>query len=854
MEEVSSILPFLLVGGFSQTEIVAYLKAKQEAAREVIVELTQEEDEKVSVNVKKAATAEQTMSASIAEDSSSEESDLTNLSSAQNNVVIPQVSNEILAMVNIKLPKMSDIARYEAMTLSRDKSQALEIEKMHEVLENIANPSSVARASEREHYEKLREKLLEENKKDNITARIILAAANGMLASSANITPSQTKAVLSQIANPSLVTSSSDKERFSNLHDQLTKASQQGNPLATTLLSVKETVSEAEIERLNRQLNEEKTKGETFAASILSNIVPPFSLPTTNRVQTVNKEDYEAVKQMWKENYKNLEVPPDLASNRSEWINNDISKTEDITNKLSSTDQDEVSKGMEEVSSILPFLLVGGFSQTEIVAYLKAKQEAARETLAVIAREDEDKVLVGGSKGAEVQRSVGAVMDGDGSDTYSSSFQENNTTQVQGSSQILKIANLQIPKLIDIVQYEVRNLTKDKTESERMEKIHSVLEKIANPGSSPVKLEREQYEKLRARLAEESVGGNFTADAILSAVWQLTEITGEINASLTQIKTVLQLIANPSTVPSDDDRTYYTRLHEYLEKEAGERNNELAQKILSVNETTKTSDIQSIKEELATAKQEGNPVLPQLTTAVNDFARLKKLRAVLSQIISPSTHLAPPDRVSFTKLHDSLNSASKNGNKLAASLLSVNEETSDSVLKQIGQDLTEAGQKGEPVAASILSQVSGNLSLSTTNRLQQVTPEEYQQTKQLWEKAYKQYFVPSGFTEDIKGRTEWINQDVSDIEETINLLESTDAEKKNNGIKKVSSILPFLLLGGFSLNETISYLKTKDEAAKNVLTEIEQEENKSVELPVKKDEKLNIKARSEEVQEEEKKK
>ena len=448
MEEVSSILPFLLVGGFSQTEIIAYLKAKQDAAKEVTAELSQEEEDKVSVSVKKTATTQQAMSASLPQDSGDEESDLTNLSSRATSVVNSQVSNEILQLVNLKLPNMRDIAKYETMALSKDKSKVSEIEKVHEVLQNIANPTGITNASDREHYEKLKEKIVEASQQGNITAEIILAAASGATPASATPTSTQTKTVLSQIANPSLAASQLDKERFTALHDQLTKASQQGNSLAASLLTVKESATKEEVEKLNSQLGEAKVKGESFATSILSTIAPPVSLPSTNRIQTVSQDDYQAVKDMWKENYQNLEIPQGLAATRSEWINNDITKIDSIITQLSSTDKEQVTKGMEEVSSILPFLLVGGFSQTEIIAYLKAKQDAAKEIIAVISQEEDTKVTVE-KKQINIKQTMAAdIPQVTGEEDISSGGPTKNIVVPQVSEKMLTMANLQLPKLI----------------------------------------------------------------------------------------------------------------------------------------------------------------------------------------------------------------------------------------------------------------------------------------------------------------------------------------------------------------------------------------------------------------------
>ncbi len=47
------------------------------------------------------------------------------------------------------------------------------------------------------------------------------------------------------------------------------------------------------------------------------------------------------------------------------------------------------------VANILPFLLLGGFSKTEVISYLKAKLEAAKSVMtSVDAKKEEDDTLV----------------------------------------------------------------------------------------------------------------------------------------------------------------------------------------------------------------------------------------------------------------------------------------------------------------------------------------------------------------------------------------------------------------------------------------------------------------------------
>jgi len=65
-------------------------------------------------------------------------------------------------------------------------------------------------------------------------------------------------------------------------------------------------------------------------------------------------------------------------------------------------------------------------------------------------------------------------------------------------------------------------------------------------------------------------------------------------------------------------------------------------------------------------------------------------------------------------------------------------------------------------------------------------------------------------------REEWIGKESKDISDTINLLSSPDDKQGKLGMEKVGDILPFLLLGGFSKDEIIGYLKAKLEAGKEV--------------------------------------
>ncbi len=176
---------------------------------------------------------------------------------------------------------------------------------------------------------------------------------------------------LKNIENPMSVSQPLERQKYVEARTKLQQASKLGNPVASSILS---------------------------AASVSAQSVKTTTFPVVNRVQSVNIEDYEAVKKLWTENYRNMETPQSIdkqQQSRSDWIKGDINKITEAINLLSSGDPKKVQEAMKMVSNILPFLLIGGFSQTEILAYLKAKAEAAKGVLAEgELKEEEEGTLV----------------------------------------------------------------------------------------------------------------------------------------------------------------------------------------------------------------------------------------------------------------------------------------------------------------------------------------------------------------------------------------------------------------------------------------------------------------------------
>lgn len=178
------------------------------------------------------------------------------------------------------------------------------------------------------------------------------------------------------------------------------------NEMLSRLAGTSKLTSPAEsshFTRVRERIVQESQKGNAVAKSMASAVAPAGSvpIPETNNVQQVNLDDYEEVKKTWEENYRNLEAPVGPNGQpqaRSQWLKQEVSQIPQIIDMLLSGDPQIQQQGMQKVSQVLPFLLLGGFSKAEIVSYLKAKLEAAKtvlnEVLQVEKKKEEADTLV----------------------------------------------------------------------------------------------------------------------------------------------------------------------------------------------------------------------------------------------------------------------------------------------------------------------------------------------------------------------------------------------------------------------------------------------------------------------------
>lgn len=308
-------------------------------------------------------------------------------------------TSKVMNVVNLSVPKMRDIARYESSLISRDTSRTSEVNKVSSTLEKISNPGKITNTVERSQFNQVREKLVQGKQKGDPLATSILNASN----------------VVNNISNlqnmVNGVPGKAGEMGAAGASGAPGKPGEKGEVGAPARAGEAGKTGAAGASGQNGAPGQVGAAGAPGQPATKLTSVANMNLPAVNKVQQVSLEEYEEVKKMWQENYANIEPPKNVNGepmDRSTWIKNDMDKINQAITLLSSIDPQKVNQGMEMVSNILPFLLIGGFSKSEVIAYLKAKMEAGKSVVAEGQKkqEEEDTLMGTDEKKTETPKSM----------------------------------------------------------------------------------------------------------------------------------------------------------------------------------------------------------------------------------------------------------------------------------------------------------------------------------------------------------------------------------------------------------------------------------------------------------------
>ncbi|MBI5045004.1 MAG: hypothetical protein HZC02_03695 [Candidatus Levybacteria bacterium] len=770
-----------------------------------------------------------------------------------------------------------------ANTYNYYSSQDTSSTTINQGVKNLANPERILSTVEKEKVEKIKERIIQNALEGNPIAKQVAAGLSQFSSSQLAVLKQILQALSSSALNQnssnqyeslrerlvtasnsgntvattfiSTIEKSSSEQDVKSLFEALIKAEKEGNPIAKEVMSsVDKNVSQVSTENLKQVIKEAKDKKDPLGvmifemmqeSSVKEQKVPASAatklksgtFPVVNRIQEVSFDDYEAVKKMWRENYKNLKSAGFNGDSRRDEINNDISHMQETISLLSSGNQEMIEQGMRQVSDILPFLLIGGFSQTEIITYLKAKLEAAKSTLEdLTAKDDEEDTLLAAEKAVK-HTSKTMTMSAEAPISAKQVIpQEVSTGSVHttllspplasGATSIFNIVNLPIVTLRDIVRIDQKRETTTDQKSE-ITILKQNLLNIGHPERVTSVDEREKYKTLHTQLVEEDKKGNPSAKIIINAISELDNQTSD--SEIDNANKFISLLGQ-QMIPGDKNE---------------DRENEISQLILR--------------------ESASNPLAESLRVASQQWYNLQKEKTkdFLEKISNPSLLPTAAEQMQYTKLMDRISLASSNGNSVASYVVkAIREKDIDHEIPQIYVKIAEGERNGDELSTYLMRTIyntashdtkidaesifqktvsqgrDGDLfaskllkeiakiakqlgkkttpvtSLPHANRIQTVTLDDYEEVKRMWEENYASFLLDSSKSSDEKKRI--IEKDVNSLTLAINLLSSTDSEQMRRGMDMVSDLLPFLLLGGFSQPEIIGYLKAKRTAAESV--------------------------------------
>lgn len=169
--------------------------------------------------------------------------------------------------------------------------------------------------------------------------------------------------IANKVQHPEAIANEDEKKQFSALRDFIGQGVKKGDIDAATLeYSGKLMLWSKDAEDKNKLTNEVDKK-------LLER-------------STAGDKDFDKTKALWKKHYSEAAVPiSDKIKSRRDWLEQEKQKLQAALDKLLSDDAKIRKAGLEEVKKVIPFMLMGDYSITDIAKYIMAKISAIDDTL-----------------------------------------------------------------------------------------------------------------------------------------------------------------------------------------------------------------------------------------------------------------------------------------------------------------------------------------------------------------------------------------------------------------------------------------------------------------------------------------
>ncbi len=355
---------------------------------------------------------------------------------------------------------------------------------------------------------------------------------------------------------------------------------------------------------------------------------------------------------------------------------------------------------------------------------------------------------------------------------------------------ITKTLNLSMNKITDIARFETNKQTN--------ETVKKNLQFLSQPTQAATPIERQKFMNIRTELFNRTIKEDKVAKQILSSIsnsqYEQTNRREEI------LRTV------PHSVATNQAVSYKVNI--------------TGEKLNSVNSSYVTS-VTSSSSIMQTISQSTKAPTQQIQTVLSSYKTnlVQAPGRVVSSIVK-ETGIATETVTSIIKALSEVAKKNKDIVKKVAEKEQVKEEDVEKVLA------TQSALATEP---------EKNIEQSVTIP-PSISIEDYEEVKKMWTSQYEKGEVP--VSENITSRTQWVEQDVVFITNTLNKLLSTDEKLRQEGVDDLGYILPIFLINSLKGEELVVYLKAKVEAAKMVKQNMDKEKEITERLKLKSEEEL----------------
>jgi hypothetical protein len=177
----------------------------------------------------------------------------------------------------------------------------------------------------------------------------------------------------------------------------------------------------------------------------------------------------------------------------------------------------------------------------------------------------------------------------------------------------------------------------------------------------------------------------------------------------TKFKNVLKQVINPLYAADAENKQKFSTLYEKIQT-AGAQNHPIASSILTISDMTSDSDIQQLEDQLKQAKQQGDPLASEIIDVIEaaiKYEGVAKVKELLLNIVNPIAAKTPVEREVFTTLQAKVSEANQKGDPLAASIMAVTEASTEDEVLQIKQQLEQGAEQKNELAVILLDALNG---------------------------------------------------------------------------------------------------------------------------------------------------